>query len=56
MAYSRRNIFSHKYAKELWFFFSLKDLCLENTTVPNGKGQGQPACQKEWKKCEEENE
>jgi hypothetical protein len=25
-------------------------------TVPDGKGQGQPACQKEWKKCEEENE
>jgi hypothetical protein len=24
--------------------------------VPDGKGQGQPACQKEWKKCEEENE
>jgi hypothetical protein len=29
---------------------------LENTTVPDGKGQGQLACQKEWKKCEEENE
>jgi hypothetical protein len=24
--------------------------------VPDGKGQGQPACQKEWKKCEEEEE
>jgi hypothetical protein len=24
--------------------------------VPDGKGQGQPAWQKEWKKCEEENE
>jgi hypothetical protein len=24
--------------------------------VPNGKGQGQPACQLEWKTCEEENE
>jgi hypothetical protein len=24
--------------------------------VPDGKGQGQQACQKEWKKCEEENE
>jgi hypothetical protein len=22
--------------------------------VPEGKGQGPPACQKEWKKCEEE--
>jgi hypothetical protein len=24
--------------------------------VPERKGQGQPACQKEWKKCEEKNE
>jgi hypothetical protein len=24
--------------------------------VHDGKGLGQPACQKEWKKCEEENE
>ncbi len=24
--------------------------------VPDWKGQGQPACQKEWKKCKEENE
>jgi hypothetical protein len=24
--------------------------------VPYGKGQEQPACQKEWKKCKEENE
>jgi hypothetical protein len=24
--------------------------------VPDGKGQGQPAFQKEWKKCEEDNE
>jgi hypothetical protein len=25
-----------------------------NTTVPDGKGRGQPTCQKERKKCKEE--
>ncbi len=25
-------------------------------SVPDGKGQGQPACQKKWKNSEEENE
>ncbi len=51
---------SFEYLDEIDFVF-LSNLGNESgdqagILVPDGKGQGQQACQKEWKKCEEENE
>jgi hypothetical protein len=42
--------------KDMDMDISIKILYWILDIVPYGKGLGQPACQKEWKKCKEENE
>ncbi len=53
----RENVIVFGVRIPLLTIFSLRIplLTLIGLRVPNGKGQGQLACQKEWKKCEEEN-